>query len=359
MANDNIQFEAGNEFAAAPVASAPPAPEPQASEPTSSPAESQPVQVPQSQASWADKVEGDEDPKPADAQPAAPEGSKITVKSKGEVKEFALDPENEDLKKTLSWGVRAPEFKRKMDQALEENQTLKRESKDYKEKAQVWDEIQELAQLGQHERIVRAVLGEDGFDALKAEWAEEQRLMVENDPAALAAFQSARRDRDDKFKDFQSKRKQDTLQSKLDAYEERVETERIRGLATTALAKYDFRDIIEDADVAHVYNSRVAKLAMSSLRDYASANNLEAEDITPELINKAVAREAKALRAGIKRMSDKKVDTIIENKKQTAAREAQIMATERYPGTAPGRGVDLSSWDGKSASELTRLLRGY
>jgi hypothetical protein len=351
---ERIEFDAGNEWANSPAVPTGPS---QAAPTTTAPAEATPTEAVSTTdepstgtPSWADP-----DPKAAEStdQPAAktqaPSGGEIEVKGPGGAKKFALASDNPELQRTLALGLGARKWQAERDQARKERDKAVKDTVPLREKAQVWDQLDELARLGQRTKVAHAVLGDEGYEALRKEIIREHTVMQGGDPDERNTFERERMTKDQELTRHMYEKKIKEAEGRAQAQEDKAEKDRLRSVATTALVKYDMRNFIEDQDLANNLNNKLWTLAWTDLEA------IDSDDITPEMISKAFASNAKTLRAGMSRSVDAKVNRVIEGKKQDATRRAQAAATERYP---TGGQVDLSQWDGRSSKGLLELLAG-
>lgn len=344
MVTDPTQtFDAGNEFAGDPMAQL--TQEPAAPAPEADPA----VEAPE-QADWSDQPPVDQDAQGAPETKTQAAPATLEIKGNKGVQKFDLTPDNEQLKRTLQYGMVAPKWKRERDEARAELAKVKPQVAQANEKAQVWDKLTALTQRGHYEQAVRAVLGDDGFSKFVAQMTGEAAEYDAADPTRRMEIERSRDQRAAAFKDYQAEEKLREREAKLEALESRVESERLRSLGTSELQSHDFRGYIEDADLANAMNQKLWKLAWTELEDVADAGG----EITPEHVKKAFASNARVLRAGMQRQVKERVAKVIETKTKDATKQAQIAATERYP-----KSNEYSGWDGKSAKDLLkRMVRG-
>lgn len=353
---ERIEFDAGNEWANGPTI---PTGSPQAAPATPAPiANDAPAEVapttesPQEDTtnSWADKDPQTDAPQgTAAAKAPTPAGAEIEVKGPGGAKKFALAADNPELQRTLALGLGARKWQAERDAARKERDKAVKDTVPLREKAQVWDQLDELARLGQRTKVAHAVLGDEGYEALRKEIIREHTVMQDGNPDERNTFERERMKSDQELSRHMYEKKIKEAEARNQATEDRIETDRLRSLATASLVKYDMRNFVEDQDLANKLNNKLWTLAWSDLEA------TDSEDISPEMIAKAFASNAKTLRAGMRHTVDTKVNAVIEGKKQDATRRAQAAATERYP---TGAQVDLSQWDGRSSKGLLELLAG-
>lgn len=344
-----VGFEAGNEFGQA----APETPAPAAAAPQPAPqAEAEPQEQTEVDGtdSWADP-DPDTEATESVADVPAPTASELEITGPGGSTKFKLDPNDPTLKRALSLGLGARKWQAERDQARTEAKRLREEQTSLREKARIWDKLDELAQLGQRSRVASAVLGDEGYKALRDEIIKEYEVMNGGDPDARNAYERERATRDSEFTKHMYEQKLKETESRLQEREDQVEQDRLRSLGTQALSKYDFRNFIADKDLAAKQNKMLWKSAWVELEELS-----ETQELSPELVRKVFAETAQVMRAGMKRTVDAKVNQVIEKKKQTAKEKVQAAATERYPtGNAP----DISKWDPKTGAKgLLKTLVG-
>jgi hypothetical protein len=299
------------------------------------------------ESAWADKVE-DETPKTAKTpSPAAPV---LEVKGPKGVKKYDLTPDNAELKRALEYAEGFRPMQAQRDKALQEAKTLKSENGSLREKAVVWDELQSLAQAGHTDRVVRAVLGDQAYAAYRKAVADEETGYASADPAERAAIDKARAEREASYQRTQDSKRIKDLESRLEAQQDQVETDRLRGIGQQALAKFSFRDTVQDGDLAEQLDQELWTSAWSRLEALSD----EGHEVTPQLVQKVFAQKAKVLRGGAAKVAEQRVQTIVEGKKQVAKQQAQAAATARYPSQAAT--PQIEGWNGRSMSDLVRRL---
>lgn len=297
---------------------------------------------------WADQVE---DETPAAVKTQSPAAPALEVKGAKGVKKFTLDPNDAELKKTLEYGLGFRPMQAQRDQAIQAKKALETQVAPLKEKAAVWDELQSLAQAGHTDRVVRAVLGDQAYAAWRKSVFDEENGYASADPAERAALDKARTERESQYAATQYEKKIKEYEAKLAAQEDKVETDRLRGIGQQALAKFSFRDAVKDSDLAEQLDQELWTSAWSRLEALAD----EGHEVTPQLVTKVFAQKAKVLRGGAAQAADTRVQQIVETKKQVARKQAQVAATARYPSQAPAPA--LEGWNGRSITELVQRLR--
>ncbi len=299
--------------------------------------------------SWADP---DEDAPKAPAKPAAsPTASVLEVKGPKGVKKYDLNPDNAELKRALEYAEGFRPMQAARDKAVQELKALKAQAAAASEKSGVWDELQSLAQAGHTDRVVRAVLGDQAYAAYRKQVRDEEVGYESADPAERAQIDKSRTEREAKYAASQYEKKMQALEAKVQAQEDRVETDRLRGIGQQALAKFSFNDVVPDAELAEALNSELWTSSWTRLEALAD----EGREITPQLVSQVFAQKSKVLRGGAARAADTRVQQIVETKKQTAKKQAQAAATARYPSQAPAPKVE--GWDSRSMTDLVRRLR--
>jgi hypothetical protein len=353
MAIERGEFDAGNDWGATPAEAIAEAVAQEAPEPGETPSES-----PETEAT-AEAVEevptwADTDPKEEDAE-AAPAAKTVTpaaaqvmeVKGAKGVHKFELRPDNEELTNTIKLGLGARQWQKERDDARKEATTAKKAADDAGQKAKVWDELQELTQLGQRDKVARAVLGEEGYQSLVKQIVRDVVEFSDADPERKLEIERERMKQDSDFKIWQSERKRTAAETALEARENAIEEKDLRSKMTSALQANSFAKTIKDRDVAQQRNAKLWKMSSSDLVEMADAGT----EITPELINKVFAENAKFINPG-QTTAKAEVAKTIEKKKVDAKKVAQVAATERHPVQTTA----LSQPIGNSAKALLRSL---
>jgi hypothetical protein len=199
--------------------------------------------------------------------------------------------------------------------------------------------------------VVRAVLGDQAYAQYRKQVTDEENGYASADPAERARIEAERRTRDSEYARTQDTKKLSKLEQQLQEQADRIEADRLRGIGQQALGKYSFRSVVADADMAEALDNRLWKSAWAELESMAD----QGHDVTPQLVQRVFAQEAKVLRGGAQAAAQTRTQQVIENKKQVAKQQAQATATERYPGSAPAPKVE--TWNGKSMTDLVRSLR--
>lgn len=299
-------------------------------------------------AAWEDEGEGETPKAEKTASPAAPV---LEVKGPKGVKRYDLNPDNAELKRALEYAEGFRPMQAARDKALQELKTLKAQFAAATEKSGVWDELQSLAQAGHTDRVVRAVLGDQAYAAYRKQVADEVTGYESADPAERARIDAQREAQESKFAATQYEKKMQALEAKIQAQEDKVETDRLRGVGQQALSKFSFTDVVKDADLAEALNTELWASAWTSLEGMAEAGH----EITPQLVNKVFAQKAKILRGGAAQVAEARVQQIVSSKKQAAKQQAQAAAVARYPSQPAASKVE--GWNGSSMSDLVRRLR--
>lgn len=334
-------FDAGGDFDQSPadvlasLAEGPAAPAPEA---TDTP------QLDDSSAEWADQSADQDTPKARPSTPAAP--ASLEVKGPKGVQKYVLDPADAKLKQALamSQGFRPMQVER--DRARAEAKALAAEVSPLREKAQVWDELQGLSQAGHTDRVVRAVLGEQKY----AEYKQQVLTEASASPQERAALDRTRAEKD---RDYERTRAEDRIakvEARAQAAEDRAETDRLRGIGQSSLARHTFRGTLQDSDQAEALDQELWSSAWSKLEALAD----DGQDITQQTVERVFAQKAKLLRGGVTAAANTKVDQIVAGKKQAARQQAQVAATERYPTATNAPKVE--GWNGRSMTDLVRRL---
>ncbi len=349
----NPGFEAGNELSADPMAAL------QAELNSSSGAtqedQSEPETNPEPEGSEADENnQWGENPNP-DGEPAeiqtkaVPKYAEIEIKGNKATRKFELNPENPDTKRTLEFGVMAPVWKQERDLARKEATAHKAELEPAKQKAAIWDELEELTKQGHDDQVVRAVLG-NKYEQFIAQIIKETVEYDAASPEERFAMDKSKVERQAEWRVYQANRKANSAEAKMTAREDSIEHDRLNGLATVALQRNKFEG--EDRASTSALNQKLWKLAWSELEDVALAGG----ELTPQVIASAFADNARVLKGAGARTAPKAVAVKNETKSVEATKQARAAATERM--TPPKTQDDSSPWTGTSAKDvLKRLVR--
>lgn len=341
-------FDAGGDFGSpqdavseALAGGASPAPE--------TPAATEQPSVPDVPAAWADGTPESTEAAPVAANPpAAP--AKIRVKGNREEREFDLNPESEDLKRTLAMGLGAGKWKQERDEAKQELTRLKAELEATRAKSSSGDQVKALAQRGHYEQAVRKALGDEGFTKFMQGLAQEFDDYTSGDPEKRTAIERNRFERAQRFKDEEAEARVREATERLQALESKIETDRLHSIGSQALRANDFSAYVKDPDQAQALRGKLWRLAWSELEDMAEGGT----QVTESVVNRVFADNARVLQAGLTRQVEERVTKVVEQKKSDAKAQAQVAATERYPKGAP----DLTGWDGRSSKDLLKRLVG-
>jgi len=297
---------------------------------------------------WDDNPASAADVPVGAAPSAAP--TKIRVKGNKEEREFDLNPESEDLKRTLAMGIGAGKWKQERDEAKQELARLKAEVEAARSKVSSGDQVKALAQRGHYEQAVRKALGDEGFAKFMQGLAQEFDDYTSGDPEKRAGIERSRFERAQRFKDEEAESRVREATARLEALESKIETDRLHAVGTKALSTNDFRGYVKDPDQAQALNQKLWRLAWSELEDMSEGGT----QITDAVVSRVFADNARVLQAGLTRQVEERVAKVVEQKKSDAKAQAQVAATERYPKGAP----DLTGWDGRSSKDLLKRLVG-
>lgn len=344
MRSNGIQFDAGNEFDSAPdveVSSAP-APEPEPKEEAPAPQESE----------LSDNLLQDEEEPaaPSEEKPKATE-SFVEVKGAGKNAKFNLKPDDPELLKTLQYGLQAKSWLEQRNSARNTLKAKEQEIANLSEKAAVWDELRELAQLGQYEQIVRAVLGDKYSDyeatRQKLENATPDELW-EHERKQLEAQRTLERNR--LTKELQAEREKAAKQN------EAALESRLHSMATREFTRHDFAKFGLNEDLQHQLAEDLWEGAWNMVDKYVQAKGLSPKDITQDMLSKAFERKYARLTSAFSQAGSTQASKILDEKKQIAKQQVSLAASERYPQSGS---VDssLKGWSG-SAKDLTKRLLG-
>lgn len=342
----NVGFEAGSEWTTAEAAVTQPQPTPEA------PAAEE-ISETSTSADTQDTWDKDpEDNEPVVETPKTKETapSEFEVKGSKGVKKFKLDPNDPELTRTIQMGMDYRRMQQERDQAKQLAAKQAKEFSSVADKAKIWDELNEMARLGHREKIAQAVLGEEGYAKLREEILLEQAAQESGDPDVRYEYEKAKSKREQTWQETQYQKKMREMEEKLSQIEEKGQLDSYRTLGTSALQKHDFRGFIEDKDTATALNNKLWKIAWSDIEELADSG----ETVTPELVNKVFAQNAKILRAGQGRVANERVNKLVEQRKADTKQKLQVAATQ----ATTGREVDLSGWNGRAKDLLKLLVKG-
>ena len=371
MAGKGLEFEAGNDFGASAMDSIKDAISQPASEPTPTPEstevtpEVKPEVIPNPEDStrtdWADPdPNATEATKTDEVADPVDEGTFFELKgADGNTRKIRLDPTDSDLKELLGKGSAADKWRLERDRARRELKALQDERKRLEaaaEKAKVWDELEEFNSLGQFDAIAKTTLG-DNYEAFIAEQRARWEAEHSGSPEQIAEIEERERERASKLAEYRYQKKLKELEDRIAADEERSYLTKFQAAGSAALQKHDFNKYVDDPHRADALNEKVWEAAVSDIQRYAEKRKLEPNQITEQMIHKAVAQNAKLIRGGQAKAAEAAADAVIEKKTKDAERNAQIVATERYPSGGKLPNDILSGWDGKSMTALMKRLR--
>ena len=348
MRNNGIQFDAGNEFDSAPEASAFEAPQAPAEE--SSPAASENLEPNPDEPRDNLLHEEEETAASSDEKPKEPEGF-VEVKGAGKNTKFNLKPDDPELLKTLQYGLQAKSWLEQRNSARNTLKAKEQEIVSLSEKAEVWNELRELAQLGQYDQIVRAVLG-DKFEDYEA---TRQRLenatpdeRWEHEKKQLEAQRTLERNR--LGRELQAER------DKSNKQDEAALEGRLHSMATREYSRHDFAKFGLNEDLQHQLAEDLWEGSWNMVERYVESKGLTPKDITQDMLSKAFERKYARLTAAFSQAGSAQASKILDEKKQEAKQQVRVATTERYPQSGS---VDssLKGWSG-SAKDLTKRLLG-
>lgn len=369
MSSKGLEFDAGGDFGAvdpmaAVQAAMEPSPAPEPSAPVEGGSDTQPdSEVGTEKASWEDKDPNAEESEiSSNPEPSTDDGPYVEVKgADGKVRKVALDPENEELKRILGKGTAADKWRIERDTSRREAQQLRAEIEAMRaevEKARKVDNLEELKSLGHHTAAAREALGDEGFASFVEEVREALEVELHGDPDRINEYEKKVSARERELQDHQRTKREQELERRLEEIEERGHLSRYRAAATAALQKHDFSQYVEDPHIAEDLNKKVWKLAAGELKEYAARKGISPDQVTEQMIHKAIAQNAKVLRGGRVKIAEQRTDSIIEQKKQEAKENAQIIATERYPqGQQAVREDAIREWMNSGSTRSKDLLR--
>lgn len=289
----------------------------------------------------------------AEEKPEVPAASSfVEVKGAGKTAKFNLKADDPNLVKTLQLGMVAKTWKEERDKAKNDLKANAAEISSLKEKASVWDELREHAQLGQYDTIVRAVLGD------KYEDYERQRQHLEiatpderweHERKQLAA--QAQLERNRYQRELEAER---TANSKKDevALERRLES-----MATREFTRHDFSKFGFNDDLQQQLSEDLWEGAWGMVNRYIEAKGLNPSDVSQDMLQRAFERKFARMTAAFKTAGETQTSQILEQKKQEARKQVAAAATERYPAQGNPESDALKGWDGRSAKSLSRTFK--
>ena len=264
---------------------------------------------------------------------------------------FKLDPADEELRRTLRRGLKAPKFKEELDKVRAENQKLASDMASAKEASEVWSEIQGHLESGNIEKVMRAVVG-DKFDSFLQEKLERQIEYMNADPLRRAEMEREDADQRTSLIQSQKDKRIKELEAREQEIQEKAQIDKYVGYATPALEKTKFQvDEVEDADLRNKLNKRLWKNAWDELEVHMKSG----QPLSPKLIHQTFAQEAKILKAGIKKAVSAKVESVTAKQEKLATTTAAALATSNYPSNKTEEAA--SKWNGRSAKDLLKMFR--
>lgn len=264
---------------------------------------------------------------------------------------FKLDPNDDELRRTLRRGLKAPKFKEELDKFRSENQKLQEQIKSGQEAAGIWGEIKENLESGNIEKVLRAVAG-DKFDSFLEAKLGRQIEYMSADPLRRTEMEKEDATAQMSLIQTQKDKRIKELEAREVATKEEAQLEKYMSYATPALEKYKFAETeVADRDLRNKLNKRLWKSAWDELETY----HTNGQPLSPSLVGKVFAQEAKILKAGIAKTVAAKVEATTQKQEAVATKTAAAIATSKYP-TQPADNTGVK-WNGRSAKDLLKLFR--
>jgi hypothetical protein len=294
-----------------------------------------------------------------ESQPAnADSKAEVSIDAFKKEHKFKLDPTDEDLRRTLRRGIKAPKLKAELDTALAE--LKKYQDPAVKQKIEVWDELKEFASQGDYDRVFQAILG-DKYEQFLSNKISNRLEYEEADPARRAEMDKERTIREYDYKDRQKEKRLQELERQQQEGRDAATLDKWEGYGVPAVEKFGFNaDLIPDADRRHHLNQKLWKLSWDDIEEVAGDSP---DKVTPGLVAKVFKRNAELMKYSTKVAAEAQVDKITEQKKQAAARTAAAVATAQHPKkNAPSGDMDrrVDEWvksGAKSAKDLLKFFK--
>ena len=274
--------------------------------------------------------------------------SAMSIDINGKPVEFNLDPEDENLRRTLRNGVKAKKWKAELNSSKAEIKQMQESLAGAKEAQEVFNTMQEHMEDGNLDMIVQSLLGDqykdymnekiEGFIKYQDASPEERNLMDQE--LKSKTLSNSERAKEKRIKE---------LQDELDGNKESAQVSQLSGYATDALRKVEFSsEEIADKSLRHNLNKRLWKNSWDTIKDLDGKY-----EITSKLINKVFTREGKMLKSALGKQSN----TVVHEKKKVLAKQsAAAVATKNHPKRS-SMPKSAANWNGKSVHDLLNLMK--
>ena len=285
---------------------------------------------------------------PETEQPS--EVPELEIKAAKGLHKFKLDPENEELIKTLQLGVGArPAFSKaaKLEKEVKSLREQLGSTSELSEKAQLVDDFQELMEKGFYEQAAQALFGEQ-YEHFRKQAIISHVDYENSSPEEQYELDRQKMKQERDWLQYQKDREIDRKTSELNQLREQQQEERWMGIGSKLLQKYSMDNYIDDPVLAEEYNEEL----WSSVWNTMEASYPEPSEWTPTLLNQVFAKKARLFRGALQKQVTSRLNKATEAKKETAKTQAQMMARRNHTSS---KGNDLKSKLKQSASALDRL----
>jgi hypothetical protein len=236
--------------------------------------------------------------------------------------------------------------KARLSKELEKGREERKELARYKKN---WDELDKLKD--DPGKILESLTGKKFEDFkrelveqhVKYESASDEERKVMDYEAHLKTIEANEKRRQTDY----DKQKADIARQK-----EEIELAEAKGLMTPVFKQYS--NFEEQGHTSEMANTLREMLWQSTTKKLSDLEHKGYNIKDPTIIKKVFANRAKALTGNAQRVAEKKVDEIIEHKKETAKKAAGLASTRSYPQS----GMDMNKLVGRNPLDVFRILKG-
>lgn len=276
--------------------------------------------------------------------------AEVEIKAAKGLHKFKLDPNDEELIKTLQLGVGArPAFSKaaKLEKEINELKSKSSEYESAREKAQMIDDFQELANKGFYEQAIKAMLGEEAYDQFRR-GSIISHIDYENaSPEERFEMDKQRMEQDRRWSEMQKEKELDRKTRELEELRSQALEDKWMGIGTKLLSKYSMDAYVDDPVLAEEYNEELWASAWNTMEALYPDN----KDWTPTELEKIFRKKARLFRGGLEKQVEGRLNKATEAKKAKAKEQAQMAARQNYTSNTD----DVRSKIKQSASALERL----
>lgn len=273
---------------------------------------------------------------------------KMTIDIEGKQVEFALDPEDETLRRTLRRGVKFDKLKEKFNIQKSEVAEYAKVAEDAKEAQEVFSAVQEHIADGNVDYAVRAFLGERYSEYMESQIEFAMRY-ADADPRERELMDKEREATGLSQKERQKDRELRKLKEQLELKEMDTQTEKYNSIAQSAYRKAEISaDEVNNESKRYALNKRLWKNSWSTIEELQDGGRT----ITPKLMQKVFSHESKLLKSLLGKSSGN--PKVKEKKQEMAKQTAAAVATQNYPSN---KERNTNKHAGKSFRQLLDLLK--